>query len=86
MELRGNLSSLRAFGEWYGARFAVLHSPYLIVACGCALALLCLYVLIVGEPPRESKPALHRAVRGRDEVRDGLRLALLLHLQEERGA
>ena len=60
MELRGNLSSLRAFGEWYGARFAVLHSPYLIVACGCALALLCLYVLIVGEPPRESKPALHR--------------------------
>ena len=154
MELRGNLSSLRAFGEWYGARFAVLHSPYLIVACGCALALLCLYVLIVGEPPRESKPALHRyphsalavvadgsrdksdkawrrelspeayaslrqritdepnllvsqggltdlfeygvfpplrglrrgAVRGRDEVRDGLRLALLLHLQKERGA
>lgn len=51
MELRGNLSSLRAFGEWYGARFAVLHSPYLIVACGCALALLCLYVLVWGEPP-----------------------------------
>ena len=33
MELQGNLSSLRAFGEWYGAHFAVLHSPYLIVAC-----------------------------------------------------
>ena len=32
-----NLSSLRAFGEWYGARFSFLHSPYLIVACGCAL-------------------------------------------------
>ena len=60
MELQGNLSSLRAFGEWYGARFAVLHSPYLIVACGCALALLCLYALIVGEPPRESKPPLRR--------------------------
>ena len=50
-----NLSSLRAFGEWYGAHFAVLHSPYLIVACGCALALLCLYVLVWGEPPPKSK-------------------------------
>ena len=36
MELQGNLSSLRAFGEWYGARFAVLHSPYLIVAFALA--------------------------------------------------
>ena len=49
------LSSLRAFGEWYGANFSFLHSPYLIVACGCALALLCLYVLVSGEPPPKSK-------------------------------
>ena len=55
-----NLSSLRAFGEWYGAHFAVLHSPYLIVACGCALALLCLYALVYGDPPPKSNPALRR--------------------------